>query len=89
MDKLTFTEALKHIKDSQAVYTLTNSRPAYFFFSNDQIRVISPNFRYNLSFEQFSELYQDETFYLYNNGEQVVDEQKDQDYYSWKARGIN
>lgn len=89
MDKLDLNQALKHIKDSEAVYIVNNSKPTYFFFSNDMIQAVSPQSRFAMSIDLFRELYEKEVFYLYNNSEEGVDDQKDSDYYSWKAKGVN
>ena len=89
MQKLNFFQARKALQDSEAVCIVSNSNTTYFYFTNDTIRVISKQYRYSLSFKEFEELYSKETFYLYDDKEEGIDEEKDSDYYQWKSRGVN
>ena len=89
MEKIDYYQARKHLQDSEAVATVSGSNVTYYFFSQDKIHVVGSQYRYKLTMKEFDELFRNETFYLYSADQQTVDELKDEDYYTWKSKGVN
>ena len=81
-----FKMVIRYLKDREIL--LTADRQA-FWYDKGQITVNSPKARYHLSMDDFIELYQKETFYLYKNQEESIDTQKDEEYYRWKNTNAN
>ena len=87
MEKITsFGEVLTYLKDQEIVMTGNHTS---FYLKDNQIVVHGKGTRYILSLEDFKRLYGQETFYLYKPDNSSIDNEKDEEYYSWKATGIN
>ena len=47
------------------------------------------NTSYSLSFEEFRDLFQKETFYVYEPDNDGINSEKDDEYYIWKSKNAN
>ena len=84
-----FSEVLRYLQDGEAVCIVNRSKITYFFYSHNKIVVVSENFNTSITPKQFQQLYEKENFYLYKNNEEEIDLAKDDEYYSWKGKGVN
>lgn len=76
-----FTTTLELMKDNHIVYFLSPF-PNYCVQKNDYIEIINHQLRYVLLFDDFCELFEQETFYIHNRKESMeIDPLKDDDYY--------
>lgn len=88
MDKLKgIEEALQLLKDSEAVFFLTQNSPTFFTMRKDKILVKGAGSTYRIDEQQFIELFHQEDFYLYEPVlQEVVDLARDDEYYSWRHK---
>ncbi|MBR0230368.1 MAG: hypothetical protein IJL94_03160 [Erysipelotrichaceae bacterium] len=87
MEKIkTFSEVLMYLKDQEIV--ISGNRTS-FYLQNGQITAHNNGTRFTLTVEDFKELYGKEPFFLYKPDDSNVNAEKDEEYYSWKASGVN
>lgn len=79
-------EALALLKDKEILYIQKNEA-IFFAMPKDKILVKGNDIRYFLTEEEFTELFQKESFLIYENASfESVDHQKDVEYYSWQHK---
>ncbi len=81
-----FAMVLRYLKDQEIV--LLRNRTS-FHLNEGRIVVHDKNARFVLTIEEFTMLYQELQFYLYKPDENGIDSEKDEEYYRWKAKGVN
>jgi len=87
MEKIeSFQFVIDYLKQGEII---VNKDRASFHYDNNKISVHNKNAHFLLSLDEFIELYRKDTFYLYTNNQESIDENKDTDYYSWKSKGVN
>ena len=86
---LAFNEAVMYLKQNEIVYTISKGAITYFYQSSDKIKVKSVSAHYDISLDDFVSLFSKEQFYLYIPKDQQINLEKDNEYYSWKSKGIN
>lgn len=79
-------EALALLKDKEILYIQKNEA-IFFAMPKDKILVKGNDTRYFLTEDEFIELFQKESFLIYENASfESVDHQKDAEYYSWQHK---
>lgn len=88
MDKLkSIEEALQLLKDSETIFFLTQNVPTFFTMRKGKILVKGALSTYRIDEKQFVELFHQEEFYLYEPVfQEVVDNARDEEYYSWRHK---
>ncbi len=87
MDKIeTFKEVVQLLNDKEIVFTLNNNSVTYFRIVKDKIQVNATNVSYKISLDDLENLFFKENFYLYDLTEEIVSQEKDDEYYSWKRK---
>ena len=72
------------LKANLIVCTPTTKGLTFIVAYKDGVRIQNDRSRYTLSFQDFIELYADQTFYIYENKqEEGVNTEKDEEYYGW------
>ena len=90
MEKIeSFNEVLRHLQDGDAVCTINNGKVTYYFYSHGKIFITSDTLNTSIPPKHFQQLYDKENFYLYTNEDEEIDLAKDEEYYSWKGKGVN
>lgn len=85
MNKLTFTEAISFLKEGKIILFFSDKSKYLASLKRQKIFIMSKNLTYYLSLEDFEELYQDASFYLYEESDEAIDIKKDEEYYSYNA----
>lgn len=85
MNKLTFTEAISFLKEGKIILFFSDKSKYLASLKRQKIFIMSKNLTYYLSLKDFEELYQDASFYLYEESDETVDIKKDEEYYSYNA----
>lgn len=85
MNKLTFTEAISFLKEGKIILFFSDKSKYLASLKRQKIFIMSKNLTYYLTFEDFEELYQDASFYLYEESDENIDIKKDEEYYSYNA----
>lgn len=85
MEKIKNTQELTDcLKANIIVCTPTPKGLTFIVAYKDGVRIQNDRSRYSLSFLDFLDLYQDQTFYIYeDNQEEGVNTEKDEEYYGW------
>ena len=86
---LAFNEAIMYLKQNEIIYTISKGAITYFYLSRDKITVKAISAHYDISLDDFVSLFSKEQFYLYIPKDQQINFEKDNEYYSWKSKGIN
>ena len=85
MNKLTFTEAISFLKEGKIILFFSDKSKYLASLKRKKIFIMSKNLTYYLSLKDFEELYQDASFYLYEESDETIDIKKDEEYYSYNA----
>lgn len=85
MNKLTFTEAISFLKEGKIILFFSDKSKYLASLKRQKIFIMSKNLTYYLSLKDFEELYQDASFYLYEESDETIDIKKDEEYYSYNA----
>ena len=80
---LEISEALQLLKDKIILKDFNSNR---FIYKKKRIYVYSSNSSYNLSVNDFLELFKDSKFIIEDFDEDTVDLEKDKEYYSFKHK---
>ncbi len=84
---LTVEEAWEWLQKHQIVYVIDRGLKVYFRKKKDHVLVFSSHTKYVLSKEDFFLLYKTSSFYLLDESSLwEIDEEKDQEYYSWSHK---
>lgn len=84
MDKIVeVNEALQLLKDKLILKDFNASR---FIYKKKRIYVYSSNSSYSLKMEEFLELFKDSKFIIEDFEEEIIDLEKDKEYYSFKHK---
>ena len=89
MEKIgNFDEALSLLKDGFVLLigVDNSSKSSYVKFEHDKFLVFSNGMKAKLNLEIFEDLYEKCSFYLYEDDHTSIDEERDQEYYSWKHK---
>lgn len=78
-------EAIELLKSKNVLVSLTNTKNIY-YEKNHQVFVISYNCTYLLNYSDFKKLYQDTSFYIYQEDDEKFDFSRDDEYYGWKRK---
>ena len=82
-----FQEVLHLLKDKEIVFIQKGNDAVFFAVQKDKIVAKSTGSTYRLNENEFTELFQNETFYLYETAVQdTVNHEKDEEYYSWQHK---
>lgn len=81
-----FHQVIQYLNDKEIVLTADRTS---FYIKGKHIAVNGKNSHYLLSYEDFKNLYQKETFYVYEPTDETVNTEKDDEYYSWKSKNAN
>lgn len=85
MNKLTFTEAISFLKEGKIILFFSDKSKYLASLKRQKIFIMSKNLTYYLTMKDFEELYQDASFYLYEESDETIDIKKDEEYYSYNA----
>ncbi len=85
MNKLTFTEAISFLKEGKIILFFSDKSKYLASLKRQKIFIMSKNLTYYLTLKDFEELYQDASFYLYEESDETIDIKKDEEYYSYNA----
>lgn len=85
MNKLTFIEAISFLKEGKIILFFSDKSKYLASLKRQKIFIMSKNLTYYLSLKDFEELYQDASFYLYEESDETIDIKKDEEYYSYNA----
>ncbi len=85
MNKLTFIEAISFLKEGKIILFFSDKSKYLASLKRQKIFIMSKNLTYHLSLKDFEELYQDASFYLYEESDETIDIKKDEEYYSYNA----
>lgn len=85
MNKLTFTEAISFLKEGKIILFFSDKSKYLASLKRKKIFIMSKNLTYYLTMKDFEELYQDASFYLYEESDETIDIKKDEEYYSYNA----
>ena len=80
---ITINEAINMLKDG---IILKDTMGNKFIFKKRRIYVYSSNSSYNLSAQDFSELFKDNKFIIEDFDDSQIDLEKDKEYYSFKHK---
>lgn len=81
MEKLeTFTEVLLSLKDKEV---LTTNKKDRYILKKDKIYVYREGASFVLSLEDFRDLYQEKTFFVFKEEGTYIDNDKDEAYYRY------
>lgn len=80
---ITINEAINMLKEG---IILKDNLSNKFIFKKRRIYVYSPNSSYNLSVQDFSELFKDNKFIIEDFDDSQIDLEKDKEYYSFKHK---
>ena len=81
MEKLeTFTEVLLSLKDKEV---LTTNKKDRYILKKDQIYVYREGTSFVLTLEDFRDLYQEKTFFVFKEEGTYIDNDKDEAYYRY------
>ena len=80
---LDINEALPLLKEGIILKDNLNTK---FICKKKRIYVYSSNSSYNLSFDDFSELFKDSKFIVEDFDDSTIDPEKDKEYYSFKHK---
>lgn len=85
MNKLTFIEAISFLKEGKIILFFSDKSKYLASLKRQKIFIMSKNLTYYLTLKDFEELYQDASFYLYEESDETIDIKKDEEYYSYNA----
>ncbi len=81
MEKLrSLAEALDYLKNGQL---LVNGRKEQFYYKNERIYIRNQGSSYSLNIDEFIQLFKDTVFYIYQDNDISIDDQKDEAYYRY------
>lgn len=83
MDKLTFDQVLEYLKSA---FILRDDKGNYLYYSNHKVKIINKGSRFSLSIKDFVTLYQAGNYYLMSNSENLIEIEKDLEYYSFRKK---
>lgn len=82
-DFLTVMDLLKRGE----IVCIANPQLTYFGFTDQKIQAKNDQTRYTLTLSEFELMFMNESFYLsQRKQDQIIDESKDEEYYSWKNK---
>ncbi len=85
IEKLTVDKAIRFLKAGYHLYTLNKDREERFYYLDNVIVIKSELKTLKINEYDFLSLYHDSFFYrLDDNNEDIVDIEKDKEYYSWR-----
>lgn len=81
MEKIeSFREVVFHLKDLEV---LTTPKKDYFVYKNKKVYRYFNGSSFCLTLDDFKQLYSKETFYVYENDDVFIDNDKDEAYYRY------
>ena len=81
MEKLnSINEAIFHLKEKEV---LTTSKKDYFVYKKDRVYRYFDGSCFTLDIDDFKELYRQENFYIYEDDNVYIDNDKDEAYYRY------
>ena len=91
MEKIeSFDFVLQYLKSRVTVCTIKGRQiTTYRLSPSGTVTVNSGSARYSISFEDFTELFGSSQFYLHTGQPDGIDTDKDDEYYTWKHKGVN
>ena len=81
-----FSQVIQYLNDKEIVMLRDHTS---FYIKGSRIMVNGLNTSYSLSFEEFRDLFQKETFYVYEPDNDGINSEKDDEYYLWKSMNAN
>lgn len=88
MDKIANFTIVRNLLKQGEIVCISNPLITYFNFKNTSIQAKNDQSRYFLDWVEFEEIFGKEEFYLYEKKkeEAIVDDAKDEEYYSWQHK---
>ena len=88
MEKIERLDDVKRLLlDQEILMIMKDGNPVFFVKRKDKILVKSQSSTYRISLDDLENLFRDEVFYLYDDVQQeTVNLEKDEEYYTWRAR---
>ena len=82
-----FEEVLRLLKEYEIVATKQEGVVTFCSYKNGQVRCKQLNGYYVLSWSMFIELFEKQTFYLYEKqNDEGINVEKDVEYYTWREK---
>lgn len=88
-DILAFREVVNYLKEKEIVYTISKGKITYYYLQDEVVNVKGVDCHYKIKLDDFINLFSKENFYLYTPKDEKINDEKDEQYYSWKNKGIN
>ena len=81
-------EVLYLLREHEVLYTFDHQKVTFYQLKEDHILVYGPSVHYFLLLEEFMDLFQKQSFFLYTASleEKDISLQKDEEYYRWKNK---
>lgn len=79
-------EAYQKLKDGEILIAIINNQTTFFKRQKDSILVNDKQKLLKLSVDNFFEIFKNEVFTIYQEGEGQIDVLKDVQYYNWKHK---
>lgn len=88
MDKIANFTIVRNLLKQGEIVCISNPLITYFNFKTTSIQAKNDQSRYFLDWVEFEEIFGKEEFYLYEKKkeEAIVDDAKDEEYYSWQHK---
>ena len=84
---LSFAEVLQYLSIGEVVFIKEDTHFTYFKKLDQKIIVKSDNYVVKLSIDEWKDLYQNRSFFLFEDkSEDFIDPEKDKEYYSWRHK---
>ena len=74
--------AIKLLKKNIILYSIIDKKETFFKYENNNIMIKNNNSIYYLSDYDFIQLFKNVVFSIYENDEELIDEERDREYYS-------
>ena len=81
-EKITIKNAIKYLKQGFILNSIIDKRLYYFKYNKNYVLVKNDKSEFYLSEYDFIELYKEYIFYIVDNEDETIDEEKDKEYYS-------
>lgn len=83
LSNLSLSKSITYLKDGYILSAVVNNVRNYFIYKENGIVVINSSSKYILNVDEFKTLFAKQVFTLVEDDNQLVDELKDKEYYSW------
>lgn len=82
LNKIDINLAIKLLKKDIILYSIIDKKETFFKYENNNIMVKNSNSIYYLSEYDFLKLFKNIVFSICENDEELIDEERDREYYS-------